>query len=112
MNPGEAVKMDTEYRSFLAELGGGPQPELGGGGGGPPQRGAQGWGGGRWAAPSQARDCSRALPPLHPVLMPPARCARRRCAGRESDACKLYVGNLSPVRCKLQGGVGGVPCAN
>lgn len=26
MNPGEAVKMDTEYKSFLAELGGGPPP--------------------------------------------------------------------------------------
>lgn len=24
MNPGEAVKMDSEYKSFLAELGGGP----------------------------------------------------------------------------------------
>ena len=33
MNPGEAVKMDSEYRSFLAELGGGPPPEAGGGGG-------------------------------------------------------------------------------
>lgn len=27
MNPGEAGKMDQEYKSFLAELGGGPPPE-------------------------------------------------------------------------------------
>lgn len=26
MNPGEAVKMDSEYKSFLAELGGEPPP--------------------------------------------------------------------------------------
>lgn len=26
MNPGEAVKMDHEYKSFLAELGGGAPP--------------------------------------------------------------------------------------
>jgi hypothetical protein len=38
MNPGEAVKMDSEYRNFLAELGGGAPPSdsgpsRGGGGG-------------------------------------------------------------------------------
>ena len=27
MNPGEAVKMDSEYKSFLAELGGNPPPD-------------------------------------------------------------------------------------
>ena len=36
MNPGESVKLDQEYRSFLAELGGGmplpPEREAGGGG--------------------------------------------------------------------------------
>lgn len=32
MNPGEAVKMDHEYKSFLAELGGGPAPPEDGGG--------------------------------------------------------------------------------
>ena len=44
MIPGEAVKMDSEYKSFLAELGGGPPPEEGGGmrGGCP---GGQGGGG-------------------------------------------------------------------
>lgn len=29
MNPGEAVKMDHEYKSFLAELGGAPPVEMG-----------------------------------------------------------------------------------
>ena len=34
MNPGEAVKMDSEYKSFLAELGGGAPPSSAGGGSG------------------------------------------------------------------------------
>lgn len=42
MNPGEAVKMDSEYRSFLAELGGGPAPEAGASGA------PRGGGGGAW----------------------------------------------------------------
>ncbi len=62
--------MDDEYKSFLAELGGGPQDQggpsgmrhMGGGGGG-------GGGGGRQSRPGDD------LP----------------------DNCKLYVGNLSPA---------------
>ncbi|CAK0783328.1 hypothetical protein CVIRNUC_006527 [Coccomyxa viridis] len=66
--PGEAPpKMDDEYKSFLAELGGGP-----GDGGGPPSGGMRGMSGGGGGPRSRPGDD---LP----------------------DSCKLYVGNLSPA---------------
>eukprot|EP00887_Chlorella_sp_A99_P001571 scaffold8.g1571.t1 len=57
MNPGEAGKMDQEYKSFLAELGGGPLP---------PE-------------------------PVNPLGAPRSR------PGDESDATRLYIGNLAPT---------------
>ena len=59
--------MDDEYKSFLAELGGGP-----GDGGAPPSGGMRGMGGGGGGPRSRPGDD---LP----------------------DSCKLYVGNLSPA---------------
>lgn len=62
-----AAKMDDEYKSFLAELGGGPQDQ--GGPSGMRSMGGGGGGGGRQSRPGDD------LP----------------------DNCKLYVGNLSPA---------------
>lgn len=68
MNPGEAVKMDSEYRSFLAELGGGPAPEGGAGGAAPPPRGARCSAGGCGCAVLQQARCQLLHLPL-PLLI-------------------------------------------
>ena len=65
--------MDSEYNSFLAELGGGP-PRVGGGGGG----------GGSLGGPGLGAPGFKGGP-------------RGRPGDELSDDCKLFVGSLSPA---------------
>lgn len=106
MNPGEAVKMDSEYKSFLAELGG-PQPPAFDAA---PQRGRCSCRLGHW----QAR-ITKACPPCCSVCCPLCHgspCNLFELAGLHGrirpgdelpDSCKLYVGNLSQASKPLAG---------
>jgi RNA recognition motif. (a.k.a. RRM, RBD, or RNP domain) len=96
--PGVAGRLDDEYKSFMAELGGGPPPSgpsnpsgrqsgfssgPSGGGQGP----SGGGGGGHFGGPGLGFDDGRGF-----------RGGPRPRPGDDlPDDCKLYIGNLSPI---------------
>ncbi|KAK9851334.1 hypothetical protein WJX84_006342 [Apatococcus fuscideae] len=88
---GPAPRLDDEYKSFLAELGGGM------GGGAPPSgaAGPSGSGGPGMGAPMRGGGPGIGMPGMDSGMGGPPRGPRMRPGDELPDDCKLYVGNLS-----------------